>query len=135
MSTSTDPTLTIEKVTEVMEKVKVDKRRQVWGRVLTWRWESPADQLYSSHSTEKEKNLSCSDTYVNCHPEASWDHLTSLLYEEDEMTAVDQARPFLPPKGWWCGEKTIPSYVIIKNTYLFPQTSLSPQTDSRFSLN
>ena len=103
MSTSTDPTLTVEKVTEVMEKVKVDKRRQVWDRVLTWRYGlrrvSPVDQLYSSHSTEKEKNLSCSDTYVNCHPEASWEHLTTLLYEEDEMTAVDQARPFLPPKG------------------------------------
>ena len=118
MSTSTDPTLTVEKVTEVMEKVKVDKRRQVWRRVLTWRraassmldilreslatrWEySHVDQLYSSHSTEKEKTLSCSDTYVNCYPEASWEHLTTLLYEEDEMTAVDQTRPFLPPKGW-----------------------------------
>ena len=103
MSTSTDPTLTVEKVTEVMEKVKVDKRRQVWDRVQTWRYglrrASPVDQLYSSHSTEKEKNLSCSDTYVNCRPEASWEHLTTLLYEEDEMTAVDQARPFLPPKG------------------------------------
>ena len=106
MSTSTDPTLTVEKVTEVMEKVKVDKRRQVWDRVLTWRGASPVDELYSSHSTEKEKILSCSDTYVNCHPEPSWEHLTTRLYEEDEMTTVDQTRPFLPPKGWWCGEKT-----------------------------
>ena len=108
MSTSTDPTVTVEKVTEVMEKVKIDKRRQVWRRVLTWYGASPVDQLYSSDSTEKEKNLSCSDTYmyVNCHPEASWEHLTTLLYEEDEMTAVDQTRPFLSPKGWCCGEKT-----------------------------
>ena len=96
MSTSTDPTLTVEKVTDVLENVKVDKRRQVWGRVLT---RKVVDQLYSSHSTEKEKTLSCSDTYVNCYPESSWEHLTSQLYEEDEMTAVDQARPFLPPKG------------------------------------
>ena len=99
MSISTDPTLTVEKVAEVMEKVKVGKRRQVWERVLTWYGASPVDQLYSSHSTVKETNLSCSDTYVNCHPEPSWEHLTTLLYEEDEMTAVDQARPFLPPKG------------------------------------
>ena len=96
MSTSTDPTLTVEKVTDVLEKVKVDKRRKVWGEVLT---QKVVDQLYSSHSTEKEKTLSCSDTYVNCYPESSWEHLTTLLYEEDEMTAVDQARPFLPPKG------------------------------------
>ena len=106
MSTSTDPTLTDDKVTEVMENVRVDKRRQVWKRVLTWEWKSPVNQLYSGRSTEKEKKLSCSDTYVNCHPEASWEHLASRLYEEDEMTAVDQTRPFLPPKGWWCGEKT-----------------------------
>ena len=97
MSTSTDPTLTVEKVTDVLEKVKVDKRRKVWGEVLTWK---VVDQLYSSHSTEKEKTLSCSDTYVNCYPGSSWEHLTSQLYKEDEMTAVDQARPFLPPKGW-----------------------------------
>ena len=96
MSTSTDPTLTVEKVTNVMEKVRVDKRRQVWEEMLT---QEVVDQLYSSHSTEKEKTLSCSDTYVNCYPESSWEHLTSLLYEENEMTAVDQARPFLPPKG------------------------------------
>ena len=100
MSTSTDPTLTVEKVADVMEKVEVDKRRQVWRTVLACRWESPVDQLYSCHSTEKEKTLSCSDTYVNCYPESSWKHLTKLLYAGDEMTAVDQARPFLPPKGW-----------------------------------
>ena len=97
MSTSTDPTLTVKKVTDVMENVKVDNRRQVWERMLTWKM---VDQLYSSHSTDKEKTLSCSDTYVNCYPESSWEHLTSLLYKEDEMTAVDQARPFLPPKGY-----------------------------------
>ena len=96
MSISTDPTLTVEKVANVMEKVKVDKKRKVWEEVLT---RKVVDQLYSSHSTEKEKTLSCSDTYVNCYPGSSWEHLTSLLYKEDEMTAVDQARPFLPPKG------------------------------------
>ena len=101
ISISTDPTLTVEKVADVLEKVKVDKRRQkVWGRVLTWKGESPVDQVYNSHSTEKENTLSCSDTYVNCYPDSSWEHLTSLLYIEDEMTAVDQARQFLPPKGW-----------------------------------
>ena len=99
MSISTDPTLTVEKVADVLEKIEVDKRRQVWWRVLTWNGKSPVDQVYSSHSTEKEKTLSCSDTYVNCYPGSSWEHLTSQLYKEDEMTAVDQARPFLPPKG------------------------------------
>ena len=94
---SPDPTLTVENVASVMEKVAVDKRRQLWERVL--RMLKIVDEIYSSHSSEKEKTHACSDVYVNCHPESSWEHLTSLLYEEDEMAAVDQARPFLPPRG------------------------------------
>ena len=115
-----DPTLTVENVTDVMEKVTEVKRRQVWGEVLryekNWQWrrgpdlplprQSPSltdqnilEEIYSSHSSEKEKTHAYSDVYVNCHPESSWEHLTSLLYEKDEMTAVDQARPFLPPRG------------------------------------
>ena len=81
----------------------MDMRRQVWEKVLEYGYydesSSLVDQVYSSQSTEKEKTLSCSATYITCHPLSSWEHLTSLLYEEDEMTAVDQARPFLPHRG------------------------------------
>ena len=117
-----DPTLTVEDVTDVMEKVTEVKRRKVWGAVLRyWKsqqwWRGPdlqrllrpappsrsdpeiLKEIYSSHSSEKEKTHACSDVYVNCRPESSWKHLTSLLYEKDELTAVDQARPFLPPRG------------------------------------
>ena len=113
-----DPTLTVESVTDVMEKVTEVKRRKVLGAVLGyekdwWRQRGPdpllppppltdpeiLEEIYSSHSSEKEKTHACSDVYVNCRPESSWEHLTSLLYEKDELTAVDQARPFLPPRG------------------------------------
>ena len=81
----------------------MDKRRQMWKKVLEDDVDddssSLVDQVYSSQSTEKEKTLSCSDTYITYHPESSWEHLTTLLYEGDEMTAVDQARPFLPHRG------------------------------------
>ena len=92
-------------VNDVMEKVKVHKRRKVWSYLLnkkelrrtsTYMY---IDELYSSPFRDKEKTHAFSDTYVNCHPESSWEHLTTLLYQEDEMTAVDQARPFLPPRG------------------------------------
>ena len=106
-------------MTDVMEKVTEVNRREVWGAVLrykkSWQWRRGPDprpspplshtdpkilkEIYSSHSSEKEKTHACSDVYVNCHPESSWEHLTSRLYEEDELTAVDQARPFLPPRG------------------------------------
>ena len=92
---SSDLTLTVENVAGVMGKVVVDKRRQLWKRVLR----KIVDEIYSSHSSEKERICACSDVYINCHPESSWEHLTSLLYKQDEMTAVDQARPFLPPRG------------------------------------
>ena len=87
-----------------MEKVTEDKRGQVWKRVLKLYFhhseiEIYVDEIYSSHSSEEEKTHACSDMYVNCRPESSWEHLTSLLYKEDEMTAVDKARPFLPPRG------------------------------------
>ena len=111
---SPDPTLTVGNVTYVMEKVTKHKRRQLWGRLLKYSrflWQRgpppPApppdpeilDEIYSSHSNENEKTHACSDVYVNCHSESSWEHLTSLLYKEDELTAMDQARPFLPPRG------------------------------------
>ena len=92
-------------VTDVMEKVTMDKRRRVWERVLGDGEESHVEEIYSSHSSEKDKTHACSDIYANCRPESSWEHLTSLLYEEDEMTAVDQARPFLPPTGKWTTSK------------------------------
>ena len=57
------------------------------------------DEIYNSHSNEKEKIHACSDMYVSCRPESSWEHLTSVLYKKDEITALDQARPFLPPRG------------------------------------
>ena len=95
-SLSPDPTLTVGDVTRAMEKVKVDNRRRVWEEVLV---EEAVEVIYSSHSSEEEKTHACSDVYVNCHPESSWEHLTSVLYREDETTAVDQARPFLPPRG------------------------------------
>ena len=83
----------------------MDKRRRVWNRVLGMGQRSHINEIYSSHSSEKEKTHACSDIYINSCPESSWEHLTSQLYEEDEMTAVDQARPFLPPRGKWTTSK------------------------------
>ena len=111
-----DPTFTVSSVTDVMEKVTIDERRQLWERVsrtedvLLMRRQlilpisldssrRMINEIYNSHSSEKERTHACSDIYVNCRPNSSWEHLTSLLYHEDEMSAVDQARPFLPPRG------------------------------------
>ena len=101
-----------------MEKITmVHRRRQLWETVLkrgedfsripVLRWRGMpstkqiVDEIYSNHFSEKEKTHVCSDTYVNCRPESSWEHLISWLYRAEEMTAVDQARSFLPPRGKW----------------------------------
>ena len=93
----------------------MDKRKHLWKKVFDEKFVRTDDEvyslindildvkfhvedIYSSHSSEKERLHSCAYRYV-CKPDSSWEHLTSLLYEEDEMTAVDQARPFLPPRG------------------------------------
>ena len=95
----------MENVTDVMEKVTEDRRRQVWQTVLEMtchrvtRVYMYLDEIYRSHSSKREKTYACSNIYVNCHPESSWEHLTLQLYKKDEMTAVGQARTFLPPRG------------------------------------
>ena len=98
-STFSDSTFTVDSVTDVMEKVTVDKRRQVWMKVVGLGGSSHIEEIYNTHSSEKQKTHACSDMYVNCHPESSWEHLASRLYQEDAMVAVGQARLFLPPRG------------------------------------
>ena len=87
----------VNNVSDVMGKVTADKRRKMWWRVLQ---SSPiVEKIYNIHSSENERICACSDVYVNSCPYSSWEPLASLLYEKDEMTAVDQARSFLPPRG------------------------------------
>ena len=101
-----DPTLTVENVTDVMEKIAEDRRRQVWDIVLEivygYKEETRvymSSMRFTTAIPVKERRHACSDMYVNCHPDSSWENLTSQLYKEDEMTAVGQAMTFLPPRG------------------------------------
>ena len=95
LHSSPDPTFVIDNVTAVLEKVSVNSRNQVLYGLLG------SDRVYSelsSHTNDKDFIPACSEAYVS-HPRSSWEYLTSLLYAEDELTAVDEARPFLPPRG------------------------------------
>ena len=51
---STDLTLTLENVSGVMEKVSVDKRKQVWEKVLG---EEAVEEIYSDHSSEERNYI------------------------------------------------------------------------------
>ena len=79
-------------------------KREYWpaeSLSLTTKPSSYIDEVYTKYTSGKEKLHVLADVYISCRPESSWEHLTSVLYEEDEITAVDEARPFLPPRGKW----------------------------------
>ena len=85
-------------VTRAMEKVTVDKRRQVWELVLG---KGAVEKIYSNHSSEEEKLHSCADTFATCKPDSSWEELAQELYDCGEMTAAKEAKAFLQQKGGW----------------------------------
>ena len=85
-------------VTRAMEKVTVDKRRQVWKEVLLM---SAVEKIYSSQSSEEEKLHSCADTYVTRNSDSSWGQLVQELYYCSEMAAAKEAKAFLQQKGKW----------------------------------
>ena len=93
---SPETTFTVQNVTAVMEKVLVESREEVWWQLLE---NDIVDETFASHSNDSEVLQSCCDTYTNCKPDSCWEELASCLYEEDQVTAVDQTRPFLPPRG------------------------------------
>ena len=100
--TFSDPTLTVERLVGVMEKVTSyeGRRRKVWERVLGWSYmddtlSSYLDEVYLKYSTAKEKTHVLADVYVNSRPGSSWQDLVEILYVESEMAAAKEAKPFL----------------------------------------
>ena len=98
----------MESLVGVMEKVTSDegRRRKVWEMVLRLSYwlvtpSSYLDEVYLKYSTAKEKTHALADIYVNSRPDSSWQHLVQTLYDEGEMAAAKEAKPFLPqPIGW-----------------------------------
>ena len=99
-----DPTLTVDSLVGVMEKVTSDegRRREVWEEVLKWDHTTPysyLDEVYTKYTSDKEKTHALADFYVNTRPESSWQHLVQTLYAEGELAAAKEAKPFLQHNG------------------------------------
>ena len=97
-----DPTLTVESLVGIMEKVTSDegRRREVWERVLKLDYtdvtlSSYLDEVYLKYSTAEEETHALADIYVNSRPDSSWQHLVQILYGESEMAAAKEAKSFL----------------------------------------
>ena len=115
-----EPTLTVDNLVGVMEKVTSDKekRKKVWRKVLKWgydkfhlEWEynefdlecytptSYLDEVYTKYTTEKEQTNVLADVYINSRPVTSWYHLVETLYKEGELAAAKEAKSFLQQNG------------------------------------
>ena len=96
-----DPTLTVDNVSHIMEKVEPEERQQVLKSALEFdRYlHLPIFEAYKKYSTVLEMEAAAVDIYVNCDPDASWDHLARSLYHHHQMAAVEEVRSYLPPRG------------------------------------
>jgi hypothetical protein len=90
-----DPTLTVDNVSHVMEKVEPKVKMQVWE-----------DACYIIMRIAKMKELCMSgkedeyaDLYVNCDPHSSWEYIAKSLYRRHQVAAVEEVRSYLPPRG------------------------------------
>ena len=87
-----DPTLTVDDVTKVMDKIEGGKWKVMWELDMPGSlWE----EIERRYSTDSEKSRACADCYVHVHPDASWHHLTKTLYEEKEFAAARQSKSFM----------------------------------------
>ena len=92
----TDPTFTVDNVTRVMNKIKPEEREEVWKRVLSC--DPFVEEIQKQHVPE-EWESTYADVYVNCCSYSSWEDLAKQLYCRDQMAAVEELRPYLPPRG------------------------------------
>ena len=89
-----DPTLTVDNVRYVMEKVKGELRPQIWADLSYTIGEVIKAEKYSS-----EKDPTYADLYVNCYSWSSWEHLAKSLYRHHQVAAVEEVKSYLPPRG------------------------------------
>ena len=91
--------MTVDNVTQVFNKIKGDKS-EVMGGVIGIP-DSVFEEIERRFSTDKEKNKSYANYYVNYHPDASWKHLTLGLYWRNELAAARESKSFVST-GKYC---------------------------------
>ena len=91
-----DPTLTVENLFRVMEKMSDGGTEEVWSELID---DTMLEDIISKCSTERELVNSCVDIYVNCNPDCCWEEVVGTLYHEGETAAVEEVRSYLNPRG------------------------------------
>ena len=93
-----DPTLTVDNVSHIMEKVEPKVKVQVWVDACSARMEKDTMRGVCRSGKEDE----CADLYVNYNPYSSWEDLSRSLYRHHQVAAVEEVRSYLPPRGQPC---------------------------------
>ena len=95
-----DPTLTVDNVSRVMEKVEPKQRLQVLECITGYSNVTAA--IKSKFSDISEREAAYVDIYVNCKGFNSWEEIASSLFKYGQVAAVDEVKSYLPPKGEPC---------------------------------
>ena len=53
------------------------------------------EKIRRIYSTDTEKTHACADYYVNCHPQAEWEHLTRTLYVRSGFAALREKKSWI----------------------------------------
>ena len=93
--------MTVDNVTQVMDKTEGDKWEVVMGGGGVNIPESLLKQIRRRYSTVTEKIHACVDYYVNNLPGASWEDLTWHLYYVKEFAAARESKSFMST-GKYC---------------------------------
>jgi hypothetical protein len=88
--------MTVDNVTQILNKIPGHK----WEVVMGGRYgldipEPLLEEIQRRYSTDTGKNHACADYYVNCHPEAKWEHLTTILYRMVELALAKESKSFM----------------------------------------
>ena len=93
-----DPTLTVDNVSHVMEKVEPKVKTQVCVGACYHAMEMKKMKEFCRSGKEDE----CAGLYVNCNSYSSWELLARSLYHHHQVAAVEEVRSYLPPRGEPC---------------------------------
>ena len=94
-----DPTLTVDNIGHVMEKVEPKVKAQVWKDACAVLMEKEKMEELCMSGKEAE----CADLYVNYNPYySSWELLARSLYRHHQVAAIEEVRSYLPPRGEPC---------------------------------
>ena len=95
-----DPTMTVDAVTQVMDKIKGDKSKALSGGLGMP--QPLVDEIFQRrYSTDSDKSRAIASAYVNIHPNPLWKQLNIRLYVTKEFAAAKESTTFMST-GKYC---------------------------------